>query len=278
LKLEIHARTDVGLLRPRNEDAFSIWTPASSVTDPVARAVVAVADGMGGHPGGEIASSIAVEVASEIAASHQNELPAHLLQALFRRAADAIERRGQADPEYREMGTTLTTAFLLNGRAHVGHIGDSRMYWIRGGVYTQVTRDHNVAQELVLSGRLDAEVAEDHPMANVLTRCLGVCPDNAPDFLDGALLLEPGDVLLFASDGLAKAVHPQTLVELIRAVSAERATQQLVEAALSGGAPDNVTVVIVRVLESSGAPGASAPSEPDYRFGSSDSFSWNRGS
>lgn len=232
---------------------------------------------MGGHPGGEIASSIAVEVASEIAASHQNELPTRLLQELFRRAADAIERRGQTEPEYREMGTTLTTAFLSAGRAHVAHIGDSRMYWIRGSVCTQVTRDHNVAQELVLSGRLDAEVAEDHPMANVLTRCLGVCPDNAPDFLDGALLLEPEDVLLFASDGLAKAVHPQTLVELIRGVSAERATQQLVEAALSGGAPDNVTVVIVRVLESSAGPGASAPSDLDYRFGSSDSFSWNRG-
>lgn len=226
---------------------------------------------MGGHPGGEIASAIAVEVASEVASQHDG-LPLALLHTVFSRAAHAIERRGSDDPQYREMGTTLTTAFLVDGRAYVGHIGDSRMYWIRGAACTLVTRDHNVAQELVLSGRLDAEVAEDHPMANVLTRCLGVCPDNLPDFLDRALLLEPEDVLLFASDGLAKAVHPQTLVELIRGVNAERATQHLVDAALSGGAPDNVTVLIVRVLESS------STSPDGYRFGPSDSFSWNRGS
>jgi protein phosphatase len=110
-------------------------------------------------------------------------------------------------------------------------------------------------------------------MANVLTRCLGVCPDNPPDFLDRALLLEALDVLLFASDGLSKAVHPQTLVELVRGVEAERATQQLLDAALSGGAPDNVTVLVVRVVESSRTPSADG-----YSFGSSDSFSWNRGS
>lgn len=98
-------------------------------------------------------------------------------------------------------------------------------------------------------GRLEAEVAEDHPMANVLTRCLGVCPDGAPDLLEGALALAAGDILLLATDGLAKAVHTQTVIELLQGVTAEQATAQLVEAALSGGAPDNVTVLVVRVLE-----------------------------
>jgi protein phosphatase len=272
VKLDIHARTDVGLLRPQNEDAFSVWTaPSPSAHD---RALLAVADGMGGHPGGEIASALAVEAACEVAASNLALPPREVLRRVYEEAAIRIDTRGREDLRYREMGTTLTSVILFGGLAHVGHIGDTRMYWIRGGQCHLITRDHNVAQDLVNSGRLEADIAEDHPMANVLTRCLGVCPDQTPDILGGALRLGVGDVLLLATDGLAKTVHARTLVELIQETNAEVASDRLVKAALAGGAPDNVTVILARVLEV----GETAPSSGDrvYEFEAVAELDWPR--
>ena len=148
------------------------------------------------------------------------------------------------------------------------------MYWIRGAVCHQITRDHNVAQDLVSSGRLEAEVAEDHPMANVLTRCLGVCPDQTPDLLAGALRLAAGDVLLLATDGLAKTVHARAFIELIDETNAEVASERLVAAALASGAPDNVTVIVARILDLEA--GSAPRNETIYEFESAARLDWPR--
>lgn len=262
----------MGLVRPQNEDSFSVWTPSPTVAG--ISILLSVADGMGGHPGGEIASALAVEAASDVAAKNTDLAPPELLREVFREATARIDQRGRSDLRYREMGTTLTSVVLRNGYAHVGHIGDTRMYWIRGTSCIQITRDHNVAQDLVSSGRLEADVAEDHPMANVLTRCLGVCPDQNPDMLAGALRLRSGDVLLLATDGLAKTVHARTFVELMQEANAEVASERLVAAALAGGAPDNVTVVVARILDAE--PATAPPDATAYEFDSAGHLDWPR--
>lgn len=271
MKVDIAARTDVGLVRTQNEDAYGLWTLPADRSDDITRAIITVADGMGGHPGGDVASSVAVDTAREIVQASPEVPPLPLLQEVFREASLRIRSRGDEEPVYREMGTTLTAVYISGGRVWLGHIGDTRLYWIRGSRWLQVTRDHTVAQELVNSGKLDAETADDHPMSNVLTRCLGICPEDHPDLLEGPLSLEAGDLLLLASDGLAKTVHSDALVDLIGGVEVQKATSQLIEASLAGGAPDNVTVVLLRILSAE----PPAPEENAVGFGVSD-FVWLR--
>ena len=254
MKLSIHHRTHVGLVRQSNEDALAVWTPEDGPGRDYA--FLAVADGMGGHPGGEIASQIAVEAALEMAASRAGSDPLEILRAVFEHAARRIRNRGLEDPQYREMGTTLTCVWFQEGRTYVGHVGDSRLYWFRSDRWTQVTVDHTVAQDLVDAGRLQPEDAEAHRTSHVLTRCLGVCPQQAPDILRGSLVLRDGDTLLLATDGLGKTVHDETLAEMVGAVDTERAGEWMVEAALAAGGPDNVTVVLARAQ---GEPPALAP-------------------
>lgn len=224
--------------------------PEHSTDEDSTCVVLAVADGMGGHPGGEVASALAVNAVCHLANEADFNPPAAFIQSAFRKASEQIRERGNEEPRYREMGTTLTALYLEGGQAWVGHIGDTRLYWIRAGRVMQVTVDHNVAQELVDSGKLDPEAAEDHPMSNVLTRCLGVCPQDQPDLLAGVLQLEKGDQLLLASDGLAKTVHIDAILELVAEVDSETGTDRLVQAAIAAGAPDNVTVVLCRLLDS----------------------------
>jgi len=272
VQLDLHARTDVGRVRSQNEDAFGLWMPEDSSEARTRCAVLAVADGMGGHPGGEVASALAVNAVCHLANEEKFDPPADFIGGVFENATEQIRDRGREEPRFREMGTTLTAAYLADGRAWVGHIGDTRLYWIRQGRVMQVTIDHNVAQELVDSGKLDPEAAEDHPMSNVLTRCLGVCPQDQPDLLSGVLELEVGDQLLLASDGLAKTVHVDAILELVANVDSETGTDRLVQAAVAAGAPDNVTVVLCRLLDLSPRkddfPGTS------FSFGAASKLDW----
>lgn len=244
MQLRIHARTHVGRVRQSNEDAFGVWTPSGASEDEVA--FLAVADGMGGHPGGEIASQLAVEAVREVAASHPADDPAELLRAAYDAAQDRILARGKEEPRYREMGTTLTCVWFARGRAHVAHVGDTRLYWFRGPRWVRVTADHTMAQDLVDSGKLEPEDAEEHPTSHVLTRCLGICPRQSPDILHGTLGLKSGDTLLLATDGLAKTVHDETLAEMVAGNDPELAAEWMIEAALAAGGPDNVTVLLAR--------------------------------
>jgi protein phosphatase len=252
VKLDIHYRTHVGKVRQSNEDAFTVWTPG----DDSDQVFLAVADGMGGHPGGEIASKIAVDAAREMAEFKTGSDPLVILHAVFDHAAREIRNRAVREPRYREMGTTLTCVWYQQGHAYVGHIGDSRLYWFRSGRWTQVTVDHTMAQDLVESGKLLPEDAEEHPTSHVLTRCLGICPRQAPDILHGSLALRDGDTLLLASDGLGKTVHDETLAEMVGSADPARAGEWMVEAALAAGGPDNVTVVLARAAGESALQGS----------------------
>lgn len=250
MKLDVDGRSNTGLVRSRNEDAYAIWPPGVGSDQSLSQVILAIADGMGGHPGGDVASALAVGTIREAEAPPEDiDSARDWLRNVHDAAANRLHERAKISPELREMGTTLTLALLTSGLCLVSHVGDTRLYWMRGSRCLCVTRDHTVAQEMVEAGRLAAAESEGHPMGNVLTRCLGVCADDRPDLLEKGLVLEAGDTLLLATDGLVKTVATRDLSSLIEGRSASEATENLVQAALAGGAPDNVTVIVARVLE-----------------------------
>jgi protein phosphatase len=243
---EAAGATDVGRVRQGNEDAFHM--------DP-ARGLFLVADGMGGHAAGEVASALAVETVTGIVAAALDERAGAerldgALREAFARAHEAITRRAADEPKTRGMGTTLTLAVLDPAAAtfRIGHVGDSRAYVFRDGRAAQVTRDHTWVQAEVDAGRLAPSGARSHPFAHVITRALGAgIPQDEPDLLAGPLA--PGDVLLLATDGLTGMIGTRTINAVLRedAPLADQVTA-LIDAANRRGGADNITAVLVRIL------------------------------
>lgn len=234
--------TDRGLIRPNNED---------SSLESVETGIFAVADGMGGHAAGEVASRIAVEALREEArGGEESDNPADVLVRAFATANEEIRRRGHSEPDKRGMGTTLTILHLGRespDRGLIGHVGDSRAYRLRSGRMEQLTRDHTWVQERVDAGVLTPEQARAHPYSSILTRVLGTDDDIDPDLV--AVDAEPGDLFLLCSDGLSGMV-PDEDIERILGEHDDLAeiARDLVAAAFEGGGFDNVTLVLVRML------------------------------
>lgn len=236
------ARTDVGVVRSGNEDSYLMGTD---------RGLFIVADGMGGHAAGEVASEMATQIIAEqfrpVRGMSDDELMAQLIGAV-RGANDAIFRRTIAEHDKRGMGTTSTVLSLLPRRYVIAQVGDSRAYMLRGGVLTQVTKDHSYVQEQVDAGRLTPEEARVHPYANVITRCVGSSSDVVPDLYFGSL--EPGDILLLASDGLTGMLDDEDVRQiLIGDQDLERMIDGLISGANRRGGLDNVTTILVRIDE-----------------------------
>ena len=234
--------TDRGLQRPNNEDAY-LERPQAGM--------FAVADGMGGHAAGEIASRMAVESLSQVVANHApvEENPAPLVRS-FTVANREIRRRGRSEPETRGMGTTLSVlaGSAVSGRGVIVHIGDSRVYRYRDGRLEQLTRDHTWVQERIDAGVLTPEQARTHPYSSILTRVLGTEDRVAPDVIP--LELKAHDVFLLCSDGLSGMVaDPVIEAILARGETMLETAERLIEAAKAGGGIDNVTLVLARVTE-----------------------------
>jgi PPM family protein phosphatase len=232
--------TDVGRVRTSNED--SVFTNIQS-------GVFVVADGMGGHAAGEVASAIASETIGASACTACGSLDAlgDQLVAAFLAAGDEISRQVEADPSTSGMGTTCTVLVLqAEGNFLIGHIGDSRAYLLRNDVFRRVTRDHSWVQEQVDRGLIKPEQAMGHPHSNIITRALGTDPMPTPDLYSGPL--QNGDAFLLASDGLTDMVDDQRIAEILTGSrTCQEATETLVAAANSSGGSDNITVLIVRV-------------------------------
>lgn len=227
--------THPGNVRPGNED--SVW-PKTSGSDP-GPIVVMVADGMGGAVAGEVASSLAVETARE-----SDSDIAERIQEANRRILDEVERR----PDLRGMGTTMTV-FRLDeeGVAHFAHVGDSRAYLLRGGELTQLTEDHTVVNMYLRTGAIAPEEAATHPQRSLITRAVGLTPDLDVD--TGNLPLEPGDRLLLCSDGVNGMIDDTEITEALGVESGEEAAWLLVEKANLAGGHDNITALVVDVVE-----------------------------
>lgn len=244
------ALTDTGRRRLQNEDAF--------VCDPP---LFAVADGMGGAQAGEIASRLAAAALEERALELRG---AEAVAELVREANDRIFRHALGDPTVAGMGTTVT-AMLVDERAGtiaIGHVGDSRAYRVRGGELAQLTADHSLVAELVRSGRLSPEEAEQHPHRSVITRALGTEAQVEVDALTVSML--PGDLYLLCSDGLTSMVRDADILALLDAAGGdpERGAGALVDAANGAGGEDNITVVLFEVIDGEPPPSELA-AEPD---------------
>lgn len=237
MNLTIVAATDVGRKREKNEDAF--WFDESL-------GVVVVADGMGGHAAGEVASRLAVEVIQERLRSAANRNGGTLTEAIAE-ANRRIYHDAQSNVAYRSMGTTVAVALFSPVGVHVAHVGDSRVYSIRNDELTLVTRDHSLLNEYLDLGVLSPEAASGFPRKNVITRALGHEEDVMVDVQ--CLPVKDGDHWLVCSDGLSDLVQDEEILVHVRCAGGDlvRACQGLIELANARGGRDNITVVIVRV-------------------------------
>jgi len=240
------AKTDLGNVRENNEDKFDFFEPTEPVLLAERGCVYVVCDGMGGHSAGQIASELALK--AFLKAYYDLELPeidTALTMAV--QAANALVREvAQAIPGRRGMGTTLTAAALCEGDAHIVHVGDSRCYLVRGEQMEQVTEDHSYVMEQVRQGLLTAEEARYSPYRNVITRSIGMDAVE-PDIY--RVPLRTGDRLVLCTDGLTTHVPDEHIAEVVRTHSPSAAAQRLVEMALEEGGSDNVTVIVVQVLD-----------------------------
>lgn len=227
------SRSDVGLVRGHNEDSFLLRTP-----------LFVVSDGMGGHAAGEVASSIAVDVIGEKAPATADDV---LLGAAVEAANLAVIKGAEEGIGKPGMGCTASAVLIEKNKMAVAHVGDSRVYVLHHGTLVRVTHDHSFVEELVDSGQITADEARTHPSRSVITRALGSDPDMYADHF--CLEINTGDRVILCSDGLSSMISDSEIEALaVSSATPQQAADNLTAAALTAGGSDNVTVVVVDVL------------------------------
>ena len=229
----IGERTETGYVRKRNEDSLRVHRDAG---------LVVVADGMGGHPGGDMASRVAVEVVERAVAEEATGLT-EALRLAHRAIIDSGRKAGTPG-----MGTTCVAARLRSDWLECAWVGDSRIYRLHADGLERLSRDHSYVQSLVDAGALSPEAAERHPERNVLTQCLGGFGDDTPEIGHRRVPVVPGDRLLLCTDGLTGELHDARIESVLAdEPKDQQAAWALVEAALAAGGRDNVTVIVATV-------------------------------
>ena len=250
--LEIASHTDPGMVRSHNEDSIA------SVAD---KGLVVLADGMGGYNAGEVASGMATTVLTtelrqllEDHAPHEvdpqsgRKAALNMLQQQIAKANTSIYQASQSQPQYAGMGTTLVVALFYDNKVMVAHIGDSRLYRMRGDEFSQVSKDHSLLQEQMDAGMLTKEQAKHSSNKNLVTRALGIDPAVEPEIHEYDAL--PGDIYLLCSDGLSDMVSDEDIGMTLQALGANLnlAVQQLVQMANDNGGRDNVSAILIKIL------------------------------
>jgi protein phosphatase len=238
-------RTDVGRVRAENQDFATVTNPEEEARGGPGGRLMIVADGMGGHRGGATAARIAAEtLKSEYLNAPSGDVGEALRRALVQ-ANTRVYSESEAKPDFRGMGTTASALVIRGNHAWLGHVGDSRIYLLRGDELRQLTDDHSLVASMVREGLISREEAETHPRRNVLQRSVGVGPEVDID-VSGPLAVEAGDTFILCSDGLHGLVKSDEIREVGK-YTADDAADEFLRRALSRGAPDNVTVIVVKV-------------------------------
>ena len=245
--IEVSSQSDIGCLRQNNEDSFGYWEPDDDRQFQRKGRLAIVADGMGGYEGGQEASRLAVETLVAVYRDFSGDDPQAALIEGLQTAHEQIRQYSFEHPELRGMGTTCTAAAIVQDALYYVHVGDTRLYLIRQGHITKVTRDHSYVGRLVESGIISAEEAENHPQRNILTAALGTNPDLVMDSPRQPEPLHPEDVLLICTDGLWGQVRDPEILDTVDNKSAEQAGRRLIDLARERGGPDNITVEILRM-------------------------------
>lgn len=247
MKLEAASLSHIGQVRQRNEDAIGYSEPGDPGVQETKGSMFVVADGMGGHRGGEIASQLAVDaVITSYYASRESD-PSKALHEAFTEANRVVVEKSRSDVSLFGMGTTCTVLVLRAGEAYIAHVGDSRAYLLREGDLSQLTEDHSLVGEMVRQGILTDEDARTHPRRNVITRSIGT-----HDVLSFETSFPPrrfreGDVFLLCTDGLTSLVGERDLKTLLESNPPRAACDALIDLANENGGKDNVTVLVVKV-------------------------------
>ena len=250
--VEFASLSDVGCRRENNEDSFSYWEPDDDALFERAGRLAVVADGMGGHEGGQVASRLAVEVVVEAyAGSFSGAMqpnPQECLQHAFAEAHREIQQQALSNANLNGMGTTCTAFSVVGNGLHFAHIGDSRLYLLTEGKLRILTRDHTLVARWVENGVVRPEDAEKHPQKHVLTAALGVAEEVQPDFPKELLSLRKGDALLLCTDGLWGQVEQNEIQEALASQPPRKACGSLMKMAKDRGGPDNITLQIMRIV------------------------------
>jgi protein phosphatase len=259
--LQCAALTDIGMRRSNNQDSHAVVL-AGDVENWYSRGhLFIVADGMGAHAAGELASKSAVDGIPHLYHKHHELSPPEALQKAVIETNAEIHRRGQANPDFHNMGTTSSMLVLLPQGALVAHVGDSRIYRLRGDTFRQLTFDHSLVWEMKHSGQVP-EGVDVNTLApkNVITRSLGPNEKVKVDF-EGPYPVAQGDTFLLCSDGLTGRVEDAEIAAILRTLPAKEAARALIDLANLRGGPDNITVIVVRIINPSIAT-ANAQIEP----------------
>lgn len=263
-RLEHAALSDIGLRRANNQDATAVAIAPSREIWQKRGHLFMVADGMGAHAAGELASKLATDTVALTYSKLLDLSPPEAILKATEEANQQIYSRGQADPDFKGMGTTSTTLLLLPQGALVAHVGDSRAYRLRGDRFEQLTFDHSLVWEMRAASQLPAEVVPDYVPKNIITRSLG--PGAKVDIdLEGPFPVAVGDTFLLCSDGLSGPVHDDEIGTILGAMSPAEAARALVDLANLRGGPDNVTVIVARVSGPQSAQADGAKSAPSGR-------------
>lgn len=240
------AKTDPGQIRELNEDSIYLERRADKIA--ALGELLVVADGMGGHDSGEVASQQAIETIAESYYSEPKGNPTMALKRAIERANAIIFQRAQR--EHRQgMGTTVVAAVRATDQLHVAHVGDSRIYLIRRGEIRALTRDHSLVAEQVEAGILTPEEAARHPHRNVISRAVGTAPQVEVEVAEAPFRLQSGDIILLCSDGLTEHLSPNEILAILRDKPPHTATQALIDAANAAGGSDNISVIVEQIGE-----------------------------
>jgi len=255
------AKTDMGQVRENNEDKFDFYEPERPEVLAHRGCLYAVADGIGGALAGQIASEMMLK---NVIAGYYDS-PATDIQAAMHEAIvqtnDRIYHLAQMIPERSGMGTTLVGAILIEDRAIIAQVGDSRAYLVREGQIYGITQDHSWVEEQVRAGLMRREDAELSPFRNVITRSIGAAPQVVPDFYEERAV--PGDVWVLCSDGLTGHVHDEEILQIATGQAPSEVARQLIELANARGGRDNITVFVIAIRDIlEYAPGTQAVSAP----------------
>jgi PPM family protein phosphatase len=239
--------SDVGLVRTLNEDSVAFVVPSDSPNPESRNGLILVADGMGGHSAGEVASALAAEVIRRCFFELKGPVP-EILSIAFAAANKAIFDYGQSHPECAGMGTTCTALAIRSDTMWLAHVGDSRAYLLRDSKLKQLSDDHTLVAKLVREGSMTPEEARTSEHSNVILQALGTMPDISPDIWSEGLAVLPGDTLLVCSDGLHGLVADEVIADIAGRLAPSEACQELVQQALQAGGHDNVSVGVFRAI------------------------------
>lgn len=248
--------TDKGCVRPSNEDAVAYVIPSAGDANAARGSLLILADGMGGHEAGEVASGLAIEVVRRVYYARTAPVPDSLMNA-FEAANRAILEHGRKFPECRGMGTTCTALVVQQDRLWLAHVGDSRAYLLRSGNLKQLSADQSLHAELIREGLLSQAEAATAAGGNVILQALGISADIDLDVWEKGIPLKAGDIIILCSDGLWNMVDNAAIAQIAGHRAPEEACKDLIAAALAAGGYDNISVGVFAMR-----PAGSAAAEP----------------